>query len=191
MLTSPVEISGLQHAQQIEFRRDLWRSSSPAPGSSRVSYSTAHIHLQCNNSAAQDQDYNWLQVKDMQRIEFAALCSEHCKQLAVFSLTRDLIILEESVCQNHMVNCQIMPSLSHAKGLCQQHLPFMVFKHHFGSEVKSTERRRMLNSKSSLSEQAQREKQQIPLKSLKARLRFTHIHTARVVKQASQLNYRS
>lgn len=76
----------------------------------------------------------------------AALCSELCKQLAVFSLIRDLIILEESVCQNHVVNCQIMPTLSSEKGLPQQHLPFMVFKYHFGSEAnKSSELRRMLN----------------------------------------------
>lgn len=68
--------------------------------------------------------------------EFAALCSEHHKQLAVFSLTRALIILEESVCQHHVVDCQLMPGLSRAEGLPRQHLPFMVFKYHSGSQAK-------------------------------------------------------
>lgn len=68
----------------------------------------------------------------------------------LFSLMRDLIIHEESACQNHMGSCQIMPSLSCVKGLSQQHLPFMVFKCNFGSDTNmSTELRRMLNSKGS------------------------------------------
>lgn len=139
----------------IEFGRDLYRDRLVQPPAQAGSATALHIH----NFNAITKGYNWLQVKDMQRIGLAALRSEHCKQLAVFSLIRDLIILEESVCQNHVVNCQIVPSLSRAKGLPQQHLPFMVFKYHFGSEAnKSTELRRMLNSKSSVCEQAQREK---------------------------------
>lgn len=73
------------------------------------------------------------------------------QKLAMFSLTRGLIILEESVCQHWEVDCQLMPAPSRAEGLPRQHLPFMVFKYHSGSQANnSTELRRMLNSKSSV-----------------------------------------
>lgn len=138
-----------QNNRKVEVGRDLWRLSSPTPCSSRVSYSPEYIHHQCNNPATEDQGYNWLQVRDMQRIESLLHYVQNTANM-LFSLMRDLIILKESVCQNHMVNCQIMPSVSRAKGLPQQHLPFMVFKYHFGSEANmSTELRGMLNSKNS------------------------------------------
>lgn len=99
------------------------------------------------------------------------------QKLAMFSLTRGLIILEESVCQHYEVGCQLVSGRSCVEGLPRQHLPFMVFKYHSASQANnSTELRRMLNSKSSV--WAGSEKHQIPAKPLKARLRFTHRYQA-------------
>lgn len=95
------------------------------------------------------------------------------QNFTVFSLTRGLIILEESVCQHCEVGCQAM--LRAVRKGCLGNIYHLwclniSLAHRPITQLSWGE---CLTHKA-LCEQAQREKHQIPLKPLKTRLGFTH-----------------
>lgn len=143
MLTSPVETSGLEHAQHTEQRR-VWKGPLEPPRPDKSRTHKGRSLLPCAQSLA--DDWRCLVLQD----------TEFCWR---------------TVCQDHVVNRQTQRRLSRATGLPLQRFPFMVFTERFGCGAsKSTAWRRRLNSNSSLREPAQREKREIALKSLKAGL---------------------